>query len=91
MDKVVGCFLALLIGGAIALVVWLVIADGKDMAAKRETFMAACAADGRKPYDCNLQWDTFEAAHDAQMQAAMATGMAAGAAGSAAAANAGRR
>jgi len=70
---------ALLIG-CIALIIWAVVSDGKQMAEKQKVFMAACTADGRKPYDCGLQWDTYKAAHDAEVAASMAAASAGAAA-----------
>lgn len=79
-----GGFLILLLVGCVALIGWVVIESDKEMGRKEVAFMTACAADGRKPYDCNLQWETYEAAHAAQQQAALASGMAAGAMGASA-------
>lgn len=70
-----GAILALLIGG----LVWAVIEDDREMTEKKAAFYEACLKD-RKLYDCELQWGTFEAAHNAEVSAAVAVGVAAGSA-----------
>lgn len=63
----------------IGLLVWVVIADSREMDRKKTAFYSSCLAH-RQPYDCDMQWDTFKSARDAEMMAAGAMGMAAGSA-----------
>ena len=80
MDDRIGCCV---IGGVIlaviGLLVWAVITDSNEMDRKKTAFYSSCL--GHRPqYDCDMQWDTFKAAHDAEMMAAGAMGVAAGSA-----------
>lgn len=71
--------------GVLALVIglawWAVDADGREMQAKQTAFYSACLKE-RQRYDCDIQWATFESAHNAEMTSAVAVGIAAGSAGS---------
>ena len=71
--------------GVLALVIglawWAIDADDREMTAKHAAFYSECLKD-RRQYDCDMQWATFKAAHDAEMTSAVAVGIAAGSAGS---------
>lgn len=69
--------------GLLGLLLWAIVEDGRQMEAKRVAFMAECQQE-RKPYDCRLQWETFAAAHSAEINSAVAAANAGTAAGMAA-------
>lgn len=76
MDKGVAIFVVLLLG-VIGLIIWAAVADSNEMEAKKTAFYSSCLKH-RQQYDCDMQWDTFKAAHDAEVMAAGAMGVAAG-------------
>lgn len=78
---IVGLFV--LIAALFAFLIWGAVRDANQLEERRIAFMASCIAE-RAEYDCQLQWDTYAAARDAERNAAMAAGLAAGAAANAA-------
>lgn len=82
MDKLIWT-LGIVMVGLFGLLIWLIIEDSRQMQAKQVAFMEQCLVH-RPRYDCELQWDTFAAAHQAEVNSAIAAANA-----SMAAANAG--
>lgn len=74
-----GCGLLAVFAAIVGLLVWVVIADGRQMEREKIAFYEQCLQH-RQHYDCEMQWKTYETAHDAEMASSMAVGIAAGSA-----------
>lgn len=80
MDKIeisIACFFGGLVIVIIGVLAWALLADSREMDRKKSAFYDACLME-RKSYDCDMQWQTYETAHNAELAAGMAVGIAAG-------------
>lgn len=70
--------LVVVIAAIVTFFVWVAIEDGKQMDREKAAFYELCLPH-RQSYDCDMQWKTYEAAHNAELAASAAMGAAAGA------------